>query len=65
MNLNKFSVAKDWTYYLGMIHTSSDPLDFLMSVDNMPYKKFNRIKACAKNKKYPTKKPAQECAACT
>lgn len=53
MNLNNVKTAQDWTYYLSLINASSDPLDFLMSTDNnIPYKKFNRLKASVKNKKY-------------
>lgn len=65
MNLNNIKISKDWTYYLSMIHASSDPLDFLMSTENIPYKKFNRIKASTSNKKYPTKKPTPECVVST
>ena len=52
MNLNNFNTSKDWSYYLSMVNAASDPLDFLMSADNIPYKKFNRIKVSAKNKKF-------------
>ena len=61
MNLNNIKNVKGWTYYLSMIHASSDPLELLMSTDNIPYKKINRIKASTSNKKYPNKKPTPEC----
>lgn len=65
MNLNNFNTTQDWAYYLSMIHATSDPLDFLMSTENIPYKKFNRIKTSTRNKKYLTKKSTQGCVACT
>jgi len=62
VNLNNFNTSKDWSYYLSMVNAASDPLDFLMSADNIPYKKFNRIKVSAKNKKFTSKKSIPECA---
>lgn len=60
MNLNNVNTTQDWTYYLSMINASSDPLDFLISSDNIPYKKFNRLKVSVKNKKNPNKGTTRE-----
>lgn len=60
MNLDNFNATKDWAYYFSVIDASTDPLDFLMSAENIPYKKLNRIGVSAKNKKYPIKKPTLE-----
>lgn len=61
MNLNNVNNANDWTYYLSMINASSDPLDFLINADTIPYKKFNRLKVSAKSEKYPDKSRTKEC----
>lgn len=49
MRVNKLNTKMDWTYYLSMIHASSDPLDFLFTASEIPYKKYNRHKVKEKN----------------
>lgn len=49
MKVNNSNTRKDWTYYLSMIHASSDPLDFLFGTNEIPYKKYNRNKITEKN----------------
>jgi hypothetical protein len=61
MNLNNVNTTKDWLYYLSMIDTSSDPLDLLISAENIPYKKINRIRKREKNKYDSNKMPPQGC----
>lgn len=65
MNLNNINTTKDLAYYLSMIDASSDPMDLLMSAENIPYKKINRIKRRAKNKNNSNKTPPLECFATT
>lgn len=48
MKLDNFNSTKDWAYYLSIIHASSDPLEFLLSANEIPYKKYNRTKVAQK-----------------
>lgn len=61
MNLNNFNTTKDWLYYLSMIDSYSDPLDLLISAENIPCKKINRIRKREKSKKNSNRTPSQEC----
>lgn len=58
MNLN---TTKDWLYYLSMIDATSDPLDLLITAENIPYKKINRIRKRERNKHDSNKIRPQEC----
>lgn len=61
MNLNNINTTKDWTYYLSMFDASSDPMYLLMSAENLPFKKFNRLRKRTKNKNKSNKMPPLEC----
>lgn len=62
MDLNHFNTTKDWLEYFSMIDATSDPLDLLISAENIPYKKINRIRRSEYKNKL-NKIPPQKCVA--
>lgn len=48
MKMQKIQDSKLWDEYIGIIDVHSDPLDFLLAYENIPYKKSNRIKSTCK-----------------